>query len=309
MGIDQDESKVALKAFHDEGIYVVDKDRLTIYYIGRDSDILESRGATRETAESVAKYLPIARIPGSESPPVITSFLQTLGITPETREDLDACLHPRSQACGHSQVVATIVPVKNQKGEIVGAMQVFEDRDELSVIKRRLEELERMVLLDPLTGVGNRRYAEIHLQSCLDELRRYGWPFGVLFIDVDDFKSINDRFGHVIGDAVLQITAQTLVSCVRSSDLVCRWGGDEFVVVLKNISMAQIGRIAEKIRSIVAELRIPTEGEPLEITISVGAALGRLDDSTALLVDRADRLMYESKESGRNCVTIEQALI
>ncbi len=303
MRIDHDVCRIALENLHDEGVYVVDKERLTIYYRGKASCTSLGPGVSHGTKELGLGSEPeplVSEVPGGRS------GLQRFcgagsgdhGKAAGSAESLSLLMEP-------SQVLTSISPVKNQDGETVGAVQVFEDRGEIERIRRRLRELEKIVLLDPLTRVGNRRYAEIHLQCCLDEMHRYDWPFGVLFIDVDHFKSINDSFGHAAGDDVLRGTAQTLVSGLRSSDLVCRWGGEEFVVVVKNVNRAQIAGIAEKVRSFVAQSCIPTDYGLLGVTISVGATVGRSDDSVASLIDRADKLMYASKQGGRNRVTLD----
>ena len=308
MRIDQDVCKRALESFHDEGIYLVDKDRLTIYYMGRDSGMAVGPGSDHTVTELIPAPTSVLGVEDHDESlfgaPTHLSLVNETG----DRSALFGVSLVRGDTAEGSQVFTTISPVKNQNGETVGAMQVFQDREEISLLQQRLQELERMVLLDPLTRVGNRRYAEMQLQCCLDEMRRYGWPFGVLFIDVDDFKSINDTFGHATGDAVLRVTSHTLVSCLRSSDVVSRWGGEEFVVVLKNIGKEQIERIAEKVRSIVSQLRIPVDHDLLQVTVSVGATVAGADDSVASLVNRADRLMYESKQAGRNRVTVDGTL-
>jgi diguanylate cyclase (GGDEF)-like protein len=305
MRIHHDVCKRALESFQDEGMYLVDKDRLTIYFVGKGSSAWLGPGGPDGTAELASGHASVTLISGPEAHSLEKPPLYAPANGPTEQEPWALLCGPRAEMAEHSQVLATISPVKNESGETVGVVQVFEHQDEICRVRRRLHELERMVLLDSLTGVGNRRYGEIHLQCCLDEMRRYGWPFGVLFVDVDRFKGINDKFGHVAGDATLRLTAHTLVSCLRSSDLVVRWGGDEFVVVLKNIGKAQIGRIAEKVRSIIAQPSIPTDQETSKVTISLGATLARPSDSVASLVERADKLMYESKQAGRNRVTVD----
>ena len=162
-----------------------------------------------------------------------------------------------------------------------------------------------MALLDPLTGMGNRRFVEIGLNSRLNELQRYGWKFGLLFIDIDHFKKVNDLYGHETGDMVLKMVAGTLVHNARSFDLIGRWGGEEFVAIIANVTGEELLRIARKYRALVGESNVLAGKDRISVTISIGATLARPDDSPETLLNRADQLMYQSKLSGRNRVTME----
>jgi diguanylate cyclase (GGDEF)-like protein/PAS domain S-box-containing protein len=206
---------------------------------------------------------------------------------------------------GHRVPVLTrIAPLKNN-GEIVGAVEIFSDNTRVFEARTRIEELERMALLDPLTQVGNRRYGEIRLKSALGELDRYAWPFGVLMIDIDRFKLINDGYGHAAGDLVLKTVAQTLINALRSSDVVVRWGGEEFLALTPNTKTPQIHMVAHKMRGLVEHSAVRTDVGRLGVTISVGATTAHVGDTESSLIERADRLMYQSKERGRNRVTTD----
>lgn len=193
-------------------------------------------------------------------------------------------------------------PIKDGDGRIIGAVEIFSDNSPRITLAQRVEELQRLSLLDPLTGTGNRRYAELALHTRLDEFRRYGWRFGVLFIDIDHFKNINDTYGHEVGDKLLRMTARTLQNGVRSSDVVGRWGGEEFVVFVSNIDEVALGSLAEKLRKLVGQSKPCSEGESIDVTVSIGATMARMNDTPEGLIKRADHLMYRGKMSGRNCV-------
>lgn len=165
--------------------------------------------------------------------------------------------------------------------------------------------MERLALIDPLTRIGNRRYGEIHLENGFSHLNRYGWPFGILFMDVDHFKRVNDSHGHETGDKVLQMVASTILHNLRASDVASRWGGEEFLTVVPHIGRNEIGIIGNKIRSLIEQSSLDTPDGPLRVTVSIGAALARPDDSLESLIDRADHLMYQSKRKGRNTLTAE----
>jgi diguanylate cyclase (GGDEF)-like protein len=167
-----------------------------------------------------------------------------------------------------------------------------------------MEAFEKLAYLDPLTGTANRRYAEITLHARYEEFQRYGWPFGVIFIDIDGFKCINDECGHAAGDEVLRMVAKTLMNSARSFDVVARWGGDEFIAVIANVENEQLIATANRFRTLV-EQSSRALGPVQQVTISVGATLARSDDTEAMVLERADRFMYESKAAGKNRVTAD----
>ncbi len=121
--------------------------------------------------------------------------------------------------------------MRNTDGEIVGAVEIFHTPSEGLNILEEIQKLRKEVLTDPLTGVGNRRFAEMRLQECEKDEKEYGVSYGILFVDIDHFKRVNDTWGHGVGDKVLRMVAQVLDKSVRSLDTPCRWGGEEFVVL------------------------------------------------------------------------------
>lgn len=202
-------------------------------------------------------------------------------------------------------VMVRAVPIKDEEGRIVGAAEIFSDNSPRITLAQRIEELQRLALLDPLTEIGNRRYAELTLHARLDEFYRYGWEFGVLFIDIDNFKNINDAYGHHTGDRVLRMIARTLQNGVRASDAVSRWGGEEFVAFIANIDPAALGALAEKLRKLVEQSRPLLNSELIVVTVSIGATISQMNDTPEGLIGRADHLMYQGKLAGRNCVVTD----
>lgn len=200
-------------------------------------------------------------------------------------------------------VFTRVSPIVNPRGEVMGALEVFSDNSSKVQALERIEALEEMALMCPVTGVGNRRYAEITLANAHEELRRYRWPFGFFFADIDHFKAVNDAHGHAIGDEVLRMTAHALRNTLRSFDFVGRWGGEEFAVVLPNITDDLLMRVAERCRIGVEESVFQAGGEPIQVTVSIGAVMASPEETPEDLVVRADRLMYKSKAAGRNRVT------
>ncbi|HNR30474.1 MAG TPA: sensor domain-containing diguanylate cyclase [Candidatus Hydrogenedentes bacterium] len=202
-------------------------------------------------------------------------------------------------------VFTRISPIENTLQEVIGVMEVFTDNTSKVAAMRRIEELEELALICPVTQVGNRRYAELALANAFEELKRYDWAFGALFVDIDVFKRVNDAYGHKTGDDVLRMVALALKSSLRAFDFVGRWGGEEFLVILPNINDEVLARVAERCRAVVEESRYQCAGNEVRVTVSIGASIARPDEGPTELIDRVDQLMYRSKESGRNRVTLD----
>ncbi len=171
---------------------------------------------------------------------------------------------------------------------------------ELSEANLQLEELS---LTDVLTGLPNRRHAMRRLSTLWDEALQNNSPLVCMMIDADHFKEVNDTYGHDAGDAVLIALARSLQHSLRNDDVVCRLGGDEFLIICPNTDKEGGLHIAELTRKTISELRVSTGGEPWHGSISVGVA-SRLHDMGSFeeLIKLADKGVYAAKESGKNCV-------
>jgi diguanylate cyclase (GGDEF)-like protein/PAS domain S-box-containing protein len=202
-------------------------------------------------------------------------------------------------------VLVRTSPVWDEKQNIVGAVEVFSNNLSLFVMRRKMTELERKALVDSLTGLANRGYAESKIRSALLEYGRHSIPFGLLMIDVDRFKSINDAHGHPVGDRVLQTIAHTLTLHLRDSDTCGRWGGEEFIIALMNMNEHRLSLVAEKLRALIEASVVKVGEREVTMTISIGATLVRPVDTFDSLLERADDLLYRSKQAGRNQVTLE----
>lgn len=196
-------------------------------------------------------------------------------------------------------------PLRDGHGRIIGAVESFVDNSARLSDLERIRQLEELAYLDALTGVANRRYLQMSLDARLAELRRNDWPFGFVMIDVDEFKRFNDLHGHDTGDDVLVMVARTLTGLCRPFDLIGRWGGEEFAIIVANADAMQTRRVAERARALVAQSGLDSNRGRLSVTISAGAVIARPDDDAHSLVRRADELLYESKTLGRNRVAAE----
>lgn len=174
-------------------------------------------------------------------------------------------------------------------------------------LRRMNEQLRRLSITDPLTGLYNRRQFEELMNTEILLSLRHGDVNSLLAIDIDHFKRINDSHGHKAGDAVLRQVADLLVENVRRSDMVCRVGGEEFVVCLKRAPESAATNVAEKLRKAIADASFSVDGEPIPVTISVGIAsvpgAGGSARRAEDLFELADKALYHSKQHGRNRVT------
>ena len=176
-------------------------------------------------------------------------------------------------------------------------------RRESAKISDLAHSFEQQATTDSLTGLHNRRFFEHALKSYLEDLPVNGKPIGLLLLDLDHFKEINDEHGHPCGDAVLKDVALRLLAISRQGDIVARIGGEEFAVIVPHVSRAQIDVIAERYRQHVAQLRVNAGKAELRPTISIGIATSEDGEMTMEeLMQAADRKLYEAKRSGRNCV-------
>ncbi len=201
-----------------------------------------------------------------------------------------------------------VAPLKDDAGRIIGAVEAFSDNTAKTQMAEKLSQMEQLALLDPLTSLPNRRYLDSYIYSCLEEFQRGGWNFGILYMDVDDFKSINDRFGHETGDLVLKMVARTLDANSRYFDVVGRWGGEEFIAVIHNVNERSLTESAERLRTLVEQSSL-TEYGSLHVTISIGGSPAGEGDTAETVLNRADANLYKAKQSGKNCAWISKQTV
>jgi len=214
----------------------------------------------------------------------------------------DLYLHHRT---GHRVPVEVRVrPIWGGNGEVVGAVEIFSDNSRQRAVRERAKDLAKFAFLDPTSQVGNRSYLEQQLTQHFDQYSKFGTAFGIILADMDEFKSVNDTYGHAAGDATLTAVARTLSNCLRASDVVGRWGGDEFLAILSGVNRQILAQVSEKFRRLVAQSSLPVDGGQIQLTISVGAAMAEPGDSPESLLKRADAHLYTSKHSGRNRVSL-----
>ena len=191
-----------------------------------------------------------------------------------------------------------VIPHLDGSGKVIELIGVTRDISERKVFEA---ELRNLAVTDTLTGVWNRRHGTELLTADLSA-RRPGQALSLLMLDIDHFKTINDTFGHQAGDHVLIEIASRLRRSLRGSDMVARWGGEEFVVLLRDCALPDALRLAEDIRAAIAELPFGAMGS---LTVSVGVAEARAGEDLTTWLERADQALYRAKRSGRNEVAAD----
>ncbi len=283
-----------------DGVYFVDNDRRILYW---------NKGAERITGygfgDVVGRYCH-ENILNHVS---YTGVCLCTGDCPLRKTILDgqyreteAFLHHKN---GHRiPVLIRTSPIYDELGIVKGAVEIFSDNSAHVQTRNEKTVLEEVVYKDPLTGIYNRSFMEIKARSALMEYQASEIPFGLLFMDLDNFKVVNDTYGHSVGDMVLKMVANTLAHNLRSIDLVGRWGGEEFLIVAQNIDQDNLVHLADKLRSLVGSSSLDINGTKVRITISIGATMATKNNSFEIILDRADLGQYLSKSNGKNQVTL-----
>ncbi|MEI7903903.1 MAG: sensor domain-containing diguanylate cyclase [Candidatus Firestonebacteria bacterium] len=283
-----------------EGVYFVDTDRKILYWIRGAEKIT---GYVSKEVKNTYCYNDILMHVDKDGKSLCHDGCPLVGSIKTKKEcGAEVFLHHKN---GHRVPVnVQAIPVKDGSGKVVGAFEVFSEKLSRVELAERMRVLQNEAMLDRLTEIGNRRYFDTNLYGKLQQASRYGLRFGLLFLDIDNFKKVNDTYGHEAGDRVLKMLAKTLASNVRAFDVICRWGGEEFAVLIERIGPEQLASRAEELRMLVAQSAILSGKETLKVTISIGGTLSKDDDTVSSITERADKLMYQSKQAGKNRVTL-----
>jgi diguanylate cyclase (GGDEF)-like protein/PAS domain S-box-containing protein len=282
-----------------DGVFVVDLERRITYWNKAASDITGYTQAEMINSSCSQHILQHIGDDGNELCNGDCPLRATLK-DGKTREN-NIFLHHK---LGHRVPVAVrVYPLYDENHQLSGAVEIFADITERYNAWRELERLRQAAYIDDLTQVGNRRLGEVTLQAKLYEFKTLHIPFGVLFVDIDHFKEINDVHGHKIGDQVLQMVGKTIANILRKNDVVIRWGGEEFIVILSNVQAGDVHESAERIRVFIEKSFIMQGDLKIAVTVSIGASMALGGDTIESLIQRADGLMYQSKQLGRNRVS------
>ena len=210
-----------------------------------------------------------------------------------------------------SNVYGIFVTVRHERARWQNYILLTEERKSKNELSTRTRELERtqehlrlMAMTDPLTGISNRRHFMDQISEEFERTRRYGAPFSLLLIDIDNLKEVNDTYGHEAGDDVLRSFAKYCQTRLRSVDRFARFGGDEFIALLVQTGQDIAKEIAERLIAGIEALEIQTEKESVQITVSIGLTTINEDSTIEGLIQRADNALYKAKNGGRNQVAI-----
>ena len=219
-------------------------------------------------------------------------------------------------ADGHRKpVLVRTAPVRSVDGTIVGAVEVFSDDSALLRAVAGADRASHDALTDDPWFIAIRLHQGVNaadddvagfLAGRLENLARYGWRFGLLIVDIDHFKGVNDSLGHAFGDAALAGVAASLSGAVRTGDILARWGGDEFAVLVESSNEAGLMETAARLQALVATSQVRLGGLSRTVQVSIGGALAGPVDSAATLFARADGALFAAKHAGRNRIEISE---
>ncbi|MBK5247141.1 MAG: sensor domain-containing diguanylate cyclase [Peptostreptococcaceae bacterium] len=281
-----------------EGIYFVDTDRTITFWNGGAEKITgflakdvigrRCRDNILNHVDETGKELCIAGCP----------LLNT--IQDGKKRETSVYLHHKD---GH-RVPVSVRSIPLYEGEKnIGGIEVFIDDSEKHEVQRNIEEYKVLAMLDQLTLLPNRRHIDSFLSSKYKEYRELEMKFGILFMDIDKFKLFNDNYGHDVGDEVLRMISKSFLAVTRATDLIGRFGGEEFIAVLVGVDEVSLTEKAERIRMLIENCALNVEGKEVKVTISIGATMVMGEDTIETLLKRADALLYKCKEEGRNRVS------
>jgi diguanylate cyclase (GGDEF)-like protein/PAS domain S-box-containing protein len=300
MKLDKDSYARIIDNLYD-GLYFVNRDRIITYWnkaAERISGYAANEVVGRSCSDNILTHV------DDEGRSLCTGMCPLAAtIADKTLRSAEVYMHHKD---GHRiPIFVRVTPLTDAEGNVIGGIELFTDISNQTANALRIKELEKLALLDHLTRIPNRNYIEKEIQIRFEEKKRFDIPFGILFMDIDHFKKFNDTYGHDVGDDVLKFVANTFVANSRPFDLYGRWGGEEFIGVIRNISRDDLENLGDRLRLLIKNSYVVHENKQLHVTISIGATLVKKNDTVSSLIKRADTLLYKSKAEGRNRLSID----
>ncbi len=234
--------------------------------------------------------------------PIEDVFLEWADVVKALHEVNDIRIEVSINRPPKSYLDLKVSPLYDSNRNFIGRLMVWRD---ITPLKKAQIELQEQAIRDPLTGLYNRRYLQERLEVELARAKRENQPISFIMVDIDHFKNVNDAFGHSAGDVILQKLATQLLSRTRIGDIVCRYGGEEFLVVLPNVTAETAHQVAERWRKSFPGSTMPLEYTDVKATISCGISEFPVHGNTSEeLISTADKALYHAKQTGRNRVTV-----
>ena len=284
----------------DEGIYFVDRERKITFW---------NKGAERITGYSAEEVINthcydnlLNHIDDNGTQLCHTGCPVNKTIEDGNNREANVYLHHK---LGHRVPIRVRAIPIIINGHIQGAVELFNDNKLLFSLNKDLDKYKVLAIKDQLSGLYNRRYLESYIDSRIAEYNLYQIQFGIAMIDIDNFKAFNDTYGHSVGDDVIVMVSNTMKNSLRDSDVVGRWGGEEFLIVFYGINEENLFVTAEKIRSLIENSFIKYKDKVLKVTVSIGTTMYKSKETMSEAINRADKMLYNSKSKGRNRTSIE----
>jgi len=196
-----------------------------------------------------------------------------------------------------------VSPILDAQGRIESAIEIFEGYAKSPRVTKLLDQYKKESMTDPLLRIGNRRYADAVFKLLNQEAKEMGDSFSAALIDIDEFKSINDTYGHSVGDEMLLMFTRTVASLLRPEDRFIRWGGDEFLIFWHDVDEKKLRIVADRLKTAVNSSFLDKKEGKIAITVSMGAAVVEREESLEDVVRKVDSLLYLSKFQGKNRIT------
>lgn len=285
-----------------DGVYLLDRNRVIRYWnkaAERISGFTAKEVIGRSCADDILMHINSDGCNLCEKGCPVTETLKNC----KRHEDVVFLRHKS----GHRiQVHIRCSPIYDDQNNVIGVVESFYEANKIRELEREIVSLKHDAFVDTLTGLYNRRHIIKQLEGSMDEFHRYDHTFGVVLIDVDHFKKINDTHGHAVGDQVLQMISNTLSHNTRASDVIGRWGGEEFIGICRNIrGIFHLHEIATRLKLLIAA-STRMDQPFVHCTVSIGVSISVAGDSVQDILRRADELLYKAKNGGRNRVEIDE---
>jgi len=285
-----------------EGVYIVDPERRILSW-NRGAEELTGYAATEVIGRKCSDNL-LRHITADGCEVCINGCPLKATIEDGVARRTEVYFHHKT---GHRvPSIVQALPCYSEDGSLIGAIEVFRGVNDTVSLLRQIESLRHDTLTDSLTGLGNRRYLEEIAGLQLSVLQNRQKPTGLLMIDIDNFKFINDQYGHLVGDRALQMVANSLSGGLRPLDKIARYGGEEFVALCPGTTLGELENIAERLRLLVQFSWLELENrEKVKVTVSIGGTVSSANDDLDAMIRRADKNMYECKSLGKNKVLVK----